>query len=73
MSGPSDTSVQLRMGHSLGKVNDPYIHCSDPQDQICGRVLSMLPLHDERFATLPPHFNNKLLVELTEPYWRSKT
>lgn len=65
VSGPTPVSVQLRMGHTLGKVNDPYIHLSDPADQLCGRTLSLLPIIDERFGTLPPHFNKEALKTLT--------
>ena len=69
VSGPSPVAVQLRMGHSLGKVNDPYIHFSDSADQILGRTLALLPLHTEKFGALCPHFNVATLELLTVDYW----
>jgi hypothetical protein len=67
--GPSPIAVQLRMGHSLGKVNDPYLHQSDGADQILGRTVAMMPSHDERFAVLPPHFSHDVRERLTVDYW----
>jgi hypothetical protein len=69
VAGPNPVTVQLRMGHSLGKVNDPYIHQSDPQDMLCGRTLSLLNMLDERFAALPPHFSKAGLEILTLEFW----
>jgi hypothetical protein len=56
VSGPNPVTVQLRMGHSLGKVNDAYFFVGDGQDQLCGRMIAGLPFNDEGFAALPPHF-----------------
>jgi hypothetical protein len=69
VAGPSPVTVQLRMGHSLGKVNDPYIHQCDPQDMLCGRTLSLLNMLDERFGVLPPHFTTEAVGTLTTEFW----
>ena len=69
--GPNPVSVQLRMGHSLGKVNDPYLHFSDPQDQLCGRLVALLPILSAEFGTLPPHFNEHVIKNiLTVEFWK---
>lgn len=70
LGGPNPVTVQLRMGHSLGKVNDPYLHFSDPQDQLCGRLLALLPIMNEKFGTLPPHFTTSVTSNvLTVEFW----
>lgn len=69
IAGPNPVTVQLCMGHSLGKVNDPYLHFSDPQDQLCGRQVALLPILDHQFGTLPPHFNSCTLSHLSEQFW----
>ncbi|KAJ1442958.1 hypothetical protein B484DRAFT_462686 [Ochromonadaceae sp. CCMP2298] len=58
VGGPNPVTVQLRMGHSLGKVNDAYFFQGDGQDQLCGRMVSGLPFNNETFAVLPPRFSS---------------
>lgn len=70
IAGPNPVAVQLRMGHSLGKVNDPYLHLCDPQDQLCGRLVALLPIVDEQFGALPPHFTTEAASNLTVEFWR---
>lgn len=66
---PNAYAIQLRMGHSLGKVNDAYIFGGDGADQLLGRFCAGLPFLDERFAVLPPHFSCKGLSLLTVADW----
>ena len=42
VGGPNPVTVYLRMGHSLGKLKDRYIFLSEGQDQLCGRVASLI-------------------------------
>ncbi|KAG6950870.1 hypothetical protein JG687_00013971 [Phytophthora cactorum] len=53
--GPTTVSVYLRVGQSLGKLKDRYIHFGERADQLCGRMTAGLPFNSERFALLPPH------------------
>ncbi len=66
---PNPYAIQLRMGHSLGKVNDAYIYGGDGADQLLGRFCTGLPFMDERFAVLPPHFSNMGQSLLTVADW----
>jgi len=54
--GPSIASVCLRVGWSLGGVQDRYIRYESAGDQYLGRVVAGLPLNRAEFAVLPPHF-----------------
>jgi hypothetical protein len=54
--GPSIASVCLRVGWSLGDVQDRYIRYEPAGDQYLGRVIAGLPLNGADFALLPPHF-----------------
>ncbi len=56
--GPSIASVCLRVGWSLGGVQDRYIRYEAAGDQYLGRVVAGLPLDGSEFAALPPHFIN---------------
>ncbi|KAG6946214.1 hypothetical protein JG687_00016838, partial [Phytophthora cactorum] len=56
--GPSIVSVCLRVGWSLGGVQDHYIRYESAGDQFLGRVVADLPLNRPEFATLPPHFKD---------------
>ena len=68
--GPTPVSVFLRMGHSLGKLKDRYIHVNaEGADQLCGRMVSGLPFADERFSILPPHFDVNVLKRMDANYW----
>jgi hypothetical protein len=69
-SGSNPMTVQLRMGHSLGKVNDAYFFAGDGQDQLCGRMVCGLPFNDESFAVLPPHFSTAVQAVLDIDMWR---
>jgi hypothetical protein len=67
--GPNVVAVSLRMGHSLGKVNDAYFFSGDGSDQLCGRFASGLPFTSEDFGALPPHFTYEVLELLTLDLW----
>jgi hypothetical protein len=69
VAGPNPVTVQLRMGHSLGKVNDAYFYVGDGQDQLTGRMIAGLPFNDEGFAVLPPHFCTEVNRLLTLDFW----
>ncbi len=71
VAGPNPCSVYLRMGHSLGKLKDAYIFEADGADQLCGRMASGLPFSDERFSTLPYHFDSSTLPWFTNAFWNS--
>ncbi|OWY90266.1 hypothetical protein PHMEG_00041690, partial [Phytophthora megakarya] len=58
-------SVYLRVGQSLGKLKDRYIHFGEGADQLCGRMIAGLPFDSERFGVLPPHFSPELLSQMT--------
>jgi hypothetical protein len=67
--GPNVVAVQLRMGHSMGKVNDAYFFSGEGSDQLCGRFASGLPFTSENFGALPPHFTYEALELLTLDMW----
>jgi hypothetical protein len=69
--GPNIISVQLRMGHSLGKVNDVYFFTSDGADEHLGRFVSGLPVTSVEFGTLPPHFRQEVLSRLDVEFWNT--
>jgi hypothetical protein len=71
VSGPNVIAVQLRMGHSLGKVNDVYFFTGDGSDQLCGCFASGLPFTTVAFGTLPPHFLSEVAAGLDTDYWRA--
>jgi hypothetical protein len=54
--GPTAISIYLRADWSLGPVQSRYILEGEGGDQVCGRAASGLPLTDDSFANLPPHF-----------------
>ncbi|ETI42108.1 hypothetical protein F443_12713, partial [Phytophthora nicotianae P1569] len=47
VNGPTPVSVYLRMGQSLGKLKDRYIHFGEGADQLCGRMIAGLPFNSE--------------------------
>ena len=55
-NGPS---VKLGAGHSIGKVNDAYHEPDVSSDCFVGRTISLRPMTNARFATLPPHFDRR--------------
>ena len=59
-------AVFLRAGWSIGKVQSKYIMTGSAADQIVGRAVAGLPLHDSNFAVLPPHFTRKGLERLQD-------
>ncbi len=69
--GPTPVTVFLRMGQTLGKLKDRYIHISEGADQLCGRMVTGLPFNSEEFAVLPPHFGPDILCLLNEEYWET--
>ena len=62
--GPTPVTVLLRMGQTLGKLKDRYIHIGEGADQLCGRMVTGLPFNNEEFAVLPPHFGPDILRHL---------
>ena len=70
VGGPSPVSVFLRMSHSLGKLNDRYIHFGEGADQLLGRVVAGLDFCSVDFSVLPPHFGPAETELLTVEYWR---
>ncbi len=59
------------MGHSLGNLKDRYIFQTEGADQLCGRILSGLPFHNELFGTLCPHFTDEIQNMLTDTFWQN--
>ena len=55
-AGPSGAAVNLRVGWTLGQVQDTYIWYEAAGDQYVGRVLSGLPVNSYKFALLGPRF-----------------
>ncbi|KAJ8579002.1 hypothetical protein ON010_g202 [Phytophthora cinnamomi] len=70
VNGPTHVSICLRMGQSLGKLKDRYIHFGDGADQLCGRMISGLRINSEHFGVLPPHFHPELLANKSIEYWK---
>ncbi|KAF0735241.1 hypothetical protein Ae201684P_002820 [Aphanomyces euteiches] len=68
-NGPNPVSVFIRMGQSLGKLKDRYIHFGEGTDQLCGRMISGLPFIDEKFGVLAPHFPPSILCRLDDNFW----
>ena len=54
--GPSGAALNLRVGWTLGNVQDRYIKYEAAGDQYCGRVLPGLPVHSYKFAIIGPLF-----------------
>jgi len=54
--GPSQAAINLRVGWSMGQVQDTYIRYEQAGDLFVGRTVSGLPLGSPDFALLPPHF-----------------
>jgi hypothetical protein len=62
------SQIQMRMGHSLGKLNDCYISAEAQADFILGKVVAgRIGLE---FAMLPPHFDLATLELLDESFWK---
>jgi hypothetical protein len=45
-------------------IQDRYLFCEQGSDQLVGRCVSGLPILDERFATIPPHFSESILLQI---------
>jgi hypothetical protein len=69
VNGPNPVSVFLRMGQSLGKLKDRYIHYGEGADQLCGRMICGLPFDGESFGVLPPHFPIEICAIMDESFW----
>jgi len=69
VNGPTPVSVFLRMGQSLGKLKDRYIHFGEGADQLCGRMIAGLPFNSDRFAVLPVHFKKETSKLLNASFW----
>ena len=69
VNGPNPVSVFLRMGQSLGRLKDRYIHFGEGADQLCGRMITGLPFNDETFGVLPPHFKRTTLALMDSHFW----
>ncbi len=69
VEGPSAVQVFQRAGWSLGNVPDRYLWSGKGGDQLVGRTVCGLPMSDEKFSTLPPHFPHAILETLAEADW----
>jgi len=69
VDGPSAIPVYLRAGWSLGKVQDQYLFLGKGADQLTGRTVSGLPMSSIQFASLPVHFSNEFLKEISKSDW----
>ena len=56
VNGPSQQAVNIRCGWKMMGVTDTYCRYEAAGDQLCGRVVSGLPLYSHRFGILPPIF-----------------
>ena len=56
VNGPSQQAVNIRCGWKMQGVTDTYCRYEAAGDQLCGRVVSGLPLYSHRFGVLPPIF-----------------
>jgi hypothetical protein len=71
IGGPTPVQVFLRAGWSLGNVKDRYLFSGEGGDQLSGRCVSGLPITDDAFATLPPHFSESVLLSIEAESWSS--
>jgi hypothetical protein len=69
VNGPTPVAVFLRMGQTLGKLKDRYIHLSEGSDQLCGRMVSGLPFNETTFGILPPHFPPETIMKMDTNFW----
>lgn len=69
IEGPNPVQVFLRAGWSLGNVPDRYLFAGKGGDQLVGRTVCGLPMTDDRFAALPPHFTKATLDNISETQW----
>lgn len=72
VDGPHSDSVKLRMDHSIGSVDDRYIHIQAGTDKRVGRCVSGLDINNDDFCYLPPLFTNfdGVRFEKVLPYGR---
>lgn len=54
--GPSQAAINLRVGWSMGQVQDTYIRYEQAGDMFVGRTVTGLPLGSPQFSILPPFF-----------------
>jgi hypothetical protein len=71
VGGPSPVQVYLRAGWSLGNVQDRYLFSGDGGDQLTGRVVSGLPITEENFSILPPHFSTETIEQIQNECWNN--
>jgi hypothetical protein len=64
MDGPQWLSVYVRAGWSVGDVQERYLKGEGGQDALAGRLLCGLDPTDQKFATLPPHFEDDVLESI---------
>ena len=69
VDGPSAVQVYLRAGWTLGNVPDRYIFAGPGGDQLVGRYITLMPVHDAAFATLGPHFTQEGLQKISAFGW----
>lgn len=65
-NGPTEDNVKIRAGHTTGKTNDSYHKADQESDAFVGRVLTLRPLTDAKFASLCPHFDTAANDRLRE-------
>ena len=56
VNGPSQQAVNIRCGWKMQGITDTYCRYEAAGDQLCGHVVSGLPLYSHRFGVLPPCF-----------------
>ena len=71
LDGPSIISIFLRLGWTIGNVQQRYISSGDGgQDQYIGRLACGLSPHSTDFAVLPPHFDATITDYVSENEYR---
>ncbi len=63
----TETSVDLRAGWSTGKVRSKYVFGTPGADQLIGRLLSGLDIHNvNKFMQIQPHFHEREILTWSE-------
>jgi hypothetical protein len=67
VNGPPSDAIDLRAGHSIGKVRDRYHKLSQGNSQFVGRTVCGADFNDIAFCALPPRF--KTHAQFTDDFW----
>lgn len=68
IGGPNMVALFIRMGWTLGNVQQRYLFEGEGSDQLLGRSACGLDINDVSFTSLPPHFDNNEVI-LTVQQW----